>query len=257
MRQILENLLSNAVKFTPEAGRITIALERVAGEARVAVTDTGIGIPANVLSHVFEPFHQADRSITRRYGGLGLGLAIAHHLAVLHGGHIDAESHGEGAGRRSACTCRSRPRPPRPPRPRSSARRDATMMDGVLDRLRVLVVDDEPQAREVLTALPRPVQHQVQAAASVREALASFEASSPDVLLSDIAMPEADGYALIRRIRGLEQPRGRRIAAIAVTALASAEIGCARSRRVRCAPREAGRAGGTGGDGGGERARTE
>ena len=225
LRQVVENLLSNALKFTSEGGRISVALTQRHGDACLTVTDTGIGIPADVLPHVFERFQQADRSITRRYGGLGLGLTIARHLVELHGGRIEAESAGEGCGatfRLHLPLASDRPlgAAAAPPAARASDPRGAAR---VLDQLRVLVVDDEARAREVLMNLLGGCGAEVRAVASVHEALESVEASAPDVLLSDLAMPEADGYTLIRRIRALERGRGGRIAAIAVSALASAD----------------------------------
>src|SRR6185295_17487189 len=222
LRQIVDNLLSNAVKFTSGGGRTTVVLAPAGGEAHLTVSDTGIGISPDVLPHVFEHFEQADHSITRRYGGLGLGLAIARHLAELHGGRIDADSPGEGRG---ATFTLHLPllTDPRPAASSASAVRAPERPDAALERLRVLVVDDEPSARELLTNLLGRFGAEVKVAGSVREALDSVEASTPDVLLSDIAMAGTDGYTLIRMVRALERTGGRRIAAIAVTALASAE----------------------------------
>jgi len=218
LSQVFDNLLSNAIKFTPEGGHVTLALERTGGSAQVTVSDTGIGIPAHVLPHVFDQFQQADSSITRRYGGLGLGLAIARRLVEMHGGSIEAESAGEQQG------ATFRVRLPLAPRP-GVATAPAVPAGGTqaplpaLDHVRVLVVDDEPNAREVLTALLAACGAEVGSAASVREALERVESTTPDVLLTDIAMPDEDGYALIREVRS----RGSRIPAIAITALASAE----------------------------------
>jgi signal transduction histidine kinase/ActR/RegA family two-component response regulator len=217
LSQVFENLLSNAIKFTPEGGHVRLALERADGQALVTVSDTGIGIPAQVLPHVFEAFQQADSSITRRYGGLGLGLSIVRRLIEMHGGSIETESAGEDRG----ATFRVRlPLAPRPAAaegaalPANAARAPVPQ----LDHVRVLVVDDEPQAREVLTALLAACGAEVGSAASVREALEQVETKTPDVLLADIAMPDEDGYALIRKIRS----RAPRIPAIAITALAGA-----------------------------------
>ncbi len=215
LHQVFENVLSNAVKFTPEGGRVSVALERTGGDAEVTVRDTGIGIPANVLPHVFDQFNQADTSITRRYGGLGLGLAIARRLVEMHGGRITAES----AGQQQGATFRIQlPLVP-------AATREATAAGSPhlslpkLDSVRVLVVDDEADAREALTTLLAGCGAEVRSASSVREALADVEKRSPHVVLADIAMPDQDGYALLREMRS----RGAWIPAIAVTGLASAE----------------------------------
>jgi len=214
LHQVFENVLSNAVKFTPEGGRVTVTLERTDGEAEVTVGDTGIGIPASVLQHVFGQFRQADTSITRRYGGLGLGLTIARRLAEMHGGRIEAESAGEQQG----ATFRVR-------LPLAPAAAEALPVGSPhaplprLDRVRVLVVDDELEARDVLTTLLAGCGAEVGSVGSVREALERVASRAPDVVLADIAMPDQDGYALVREMRS----RGAHIPAIAVTALASAE----------------------------------
>jgi len=218
LNQVFENLLSNAIKFTPGGGHITLALERADGTAQVTVSDTGIGIPAHVLPHVFDQFQQADSSITRRYGGLGLGLAIARRLVEMHGGSIEAESAGAQRGATFRVRLPLAPRPAVAGRVALSAGSPHAPLP-TLDHLRVLVVDDEPDAREVLSALLAACGAEVGSAASVREALERVETEPPDVLLTDIAMPDEDGYALIREIRS----RGSRIPAIAITALASAE----------------------------------
>jgi CheY-like chemotaxis protein len=217
--QVFENLVTNALKFTPPGGRVAVTLERVNGEARVTVTDTGIGIPEDALPHVFEQFQQADTSITRRYGGLGLGLAIARHLVELHGGRIEAESAGAEQGatfRVSLPVCSEA----------ASGRhehRAARAALPTLEHVRVLVVDDVPQDRDLLTTLLGQCGAEVSSAASVREALERARAHPPDVLVTDIAMPEEDGYALVRRLRGMEREGGGRIGTVAVTALASRE----------------------------------
>ncbi len=214
LHQVFENVLSNAVKFTPEGGRVTVTLERTDGEAEVTVGDTGIGIPASVLQHGFGQFRQADTSITRRYGGLGLGLTIARRLAEMHGGRIEAESAGEQQG----ATFRVR-------LPLAPAAAEALPVGSPhaplprLDRVRVLVVDDELEARDVLTTLLAGCGAEVGSVGSVREALERVASRAPDVVLADIAMPDQDGYALVREMRS----RGAHIPAIAVTALASAE----------------------------------
>jgi PAS domain S-box-containing protein len=217
--QVFDNLLLNAVKFTPRGGRVTVTLERAGSDAQVTVRDMGIGIPAEVLPYVFDQFQQADGSITRRYGGLGLGLAIARRLVELHGGRIEAESPGEGQG----ATFRVRLPLAEAPGPEPTLRRGnpSTRPLSSLDRIRVLVVDDERSARDLLTMLLARCGAEVRSASSVREALEGIETTAPDVLVADIAMPGEDGYTLIRKLRATE--RGQRIAAIAVTALTGPE----------------------------------
>ena len=191
--------------------------EPVAGERRRLRLRAGpVRLPAHLLARVFDQFQQADSSITRRYGGLGLGLAIAQRLVEMHGGSIEAESAGEQRG----ATFRVRlPLAPRPAVAGGALPAGPPPALPSLDHVRVLVVDDEPAAREVLTALLAARGAEVGAAASVREALERVETNTPDVLLADIAMPDEDGYELIREMRA----RGSRIPAIAITALASAE----------------------------------
>jgi len=215
LHQVFENVVSNAVKFTPEGGRVTVTLERTDGEVEVTVRDTGIGIPASVLQHVFGQFRQADTSITRRYGGLGLGLTIARRLVEMHGGRIEAESAGEQQG------ATFRVRLPLAPAVAGEALPVGSPHAPLpkLDRVRVLVVDDELEAREVLTTLLAGCGAEVGSVGSVREALERVASRAPDVVLADIAMPDQDGYALVREMRS----RGAHIPAIAVTALASAE----------------------------------
>jgi PAS domain S-box-containing protein len=223
LQQIFGNLLANAIKFTPEGGRITVGVRRVGAEAEVTVSDTGIGIPRDVLPYVFDRFRQGDSTTTRRYGGLGLGLAIARHLVEAHGGTIAAESGdelpgsvfrvrlpvdqtGEGAG---AAVPELLP-------PRSPTRAS-------LSGLSVLVVDDEEDARRVVATVLAQSGAEVVTTCSAREALRRFADRRPDVLVTDLAMPEVDGYALLRTLRSLEGGAGRRVPAIALTALASAE----------------------------------
>ena len=223
LQQVFQNLLTNAVKFTPDGGRVTVVLGRAGDHAEVVVRDTGIGIAADVLPHVFERFHQGDPSVAQQHGGLGLGLAIARHLVEMHGGSIEA--HSDGVQRGAAFTVRvpldlGSEMGKDPPAVENARQQPAPSM---LERLRVLVVEDEPDAREFLTTLLRRFGADVIPAASVEEALAGLAAKRPDVLVTDLAMPDEDGFTLIRKVRTMERAGGSRLPAIAVTALASAE----------------------------------
>ena len=216
------NLLSNAIKFTPEGGRVDVVLERVDSHFELTVRDTGKGIRSEFLPYLFERFRQADASVTRALGGLGLGLAIARHLVELHGGTIEAESAGEGKGAtfRVRIPLRVATEDTRAHEPREgSASEELTPLSG----LRVLVVDDEPDTCDVLEAVLREAGAEVRTCRSAAAALAEIETWWPDVLLSDIGMPGEDGYALIRSIRVQEAQHGRAIAAVALTAYARLE----------------------------------
>lgn len=217
LQQVFANLLSNAVKFTPQHGRVDVRLERKQSRALVTVTDTGIGIRQDLLPVVFDRYRQADTSITRAHGGLGLGLAIVRELVALHGGTVDATSPGEGQGATFAVSL-----PVAPLRRTGSATLpslggDLARCDGV----RTLIVDDELDARELLTVLLERCGASVTAVDSATAALSAVEGYTPDVLVSDIAMPGIDGYELVRRLRAL--PGWGTIPAIALTAHASAD----------------------------------
>ncbi len=215
LQQIVWNLLSNAVKFTPKGGQVEIRLEQVDDQAHIIVSDTGKGINPNFLPCIFETFRQEDVSVTRKFGGLGLGLAIVRQLVEAHGGTITADSPGEGLG--ATFTVRL---------PLLDMKPDITQTNKLLDSaldltgLRVLAVDDEPDARELLTALLTQYGAEVLTVASAVEALTVLESFQPDALISDIGMPEIDGYTLIQQIRALPPEKGGRIPAIALTAYA-------------------------------------
>ncbi|HWS99761.1 MAG TPA: PAS domain-containing protein [Pyrinomonadaceae bacterium] len=228
LKQIAWNLLANAIKFTPQGGRIEVRLRRAGPHVEFAVTDTGAGISPEFLPHVFEPFRQADQKTTRRHGGLGLGLSIVRHLVDLHGGTVHAESPGEGRG--ATFTVRlpaSDARQTDSPGERAaSAAGDAPATHGCPERfdgLKVLVVDDEVDTRTLLKMAVGRCGAEVLTAGSVREALEAVEAERPDVLISDIGMPDEDGYDLIRRVRGLPAESGGGVPAIALTAYARDE----------------------------------
>jgi CheY-like chemotaxis protein len=223
LQQLLWNLLSNAVKFTPRQGRVEIALEAAEDEISIAVTDTGPGIDPTFLPHVFENFRQADASTTRRHGGLGLGLAIVKQLATLHGGTVSAHSEGAGRGARFVLhlPCGDVPRARRSESRHAATRPDAptdAFSDVDLRGLDLLVVDDQPDARELVAQLLLECGATVRQAESAAEAMREFAAQPPDVLLSDIGMPGRDGFELIREIRRLPADEGAQVPALALTA---------------------------------------
>jgi len=227
LRQVVWNLVANAVKFTPTGGRVEVRLERDGGDVLVVVRDTGQGIDPAFLPHLFERFRQADSSSTRAHGGLGLGLALVRLLVEAHGGIIQAESAGRGLG--AVFTVRFPAGPPEVTRPRAApARAGAGLHEGPwplaqLERLRVLVVDDDPDSREVVREVLEQAGAEVATAGSAREAFDAFSAAPPDILLSDLGMPEQDGYDLIRRVRALDAAHGGRVPAAALTAYTQAE----------------------------------
>ncbi|MBD0387921.1 MAG: PAS domain S-box protein [Nostoc sp. C3-bin3] len=243
LQQVVLNLLTNAIKFTPNDGRIKVWLSKEVGNrewgvgsgeefsqpsipnyVQIKVSDTGKGISADFLPHVFERFCQADSSHTRSDKGLGLGLAIARHVVELHGGTIQAQSQGIGQGatftvklpileesRGESLSLSSHPSPPSPSSPNP------------LTNLRVLVVDDEADVRQWITAVLEESGAKVSTFSSTRQALEALEELHPDVLISDIGMPGEDGYALMRKIREIEAERGGRIPAVALTGYARVE----------------------------------
>jgi PAS domain S-box-containing protein len=229
LQQVFWNLLSNAIKFTPKGGRVQVVLERINSHVEISVIDSGEGIDSAFLPHVFDRFRQADASTTRRHGGLGLGLAIVRQLVELHGGTIRAKSPGRGQG---ATFVLSLPMPivhpdvePSPVRRHPTAEPWAAPAESWLPivGVRVLVVDDEPDARALLRRLLEECDAVVSTAASAAEALAALQSNPPDVLVSDIGMPDEDGFTLIRRVRALPAEQGGRTPAIALTAYARAE----------------------------------
>jgi signal transduction histidine kinase/ActR/RegA family two-component response regulator len=226
LQQVAWNLLSNAVKFTPKGGRIQVALSRVNSHIEFKVSDTGEGIPNESLPLIFGRFQQADSSTTRRHGGLGLGLAIVKQLVELHGGQITAHSDGPGRGATFLVTL--------PVRATHASSSDGAN-DGVssnnfglaaninLAGVRVLVVDDEHDSREIVRRLLKELDATVEVAASAEEAVAAFKRNPPDVLLSDIGMPGTDGYDLVQEIRNLPESQGGYTPAAALTAFARPE----------------------------------
>jgi signal transduction histidine kinase len=228
LQQVVWNLLSNAVKFTPRGGRVTIRLDGVDGHARIRVVDTGAGIDPAFLPHIFERFRQADTSTTRTQGGLGLGLAIVRHLVELHGGSIEAES--QGAGRGSTFTVLlplAGDGDVRPSERRCPTGRDVEngLENGpppsALAGLHVLLVEDDPDAREAMVAVLQRCGATVTAAGSAAEGCAALDRRVPDAIVSDIAMPQQDGYAFIRAVRCRPAERGGDVPAVALTAYAT------------------------------------
>jgi PAS domain S-box-containing protein len=230
LQQVIWNLLSNAIKFTPAQGRVTIQLRRFDAQVEITVEDTGQGISAEFLPYIFDRFRQADGSITRQHGGLGLGLAIVRHLVELHGGTIRAESDGVNLGStfrvrlpimaRQAATDPSGADARHAP---VAANGDASNgHEDLLKGLRVLVVDDDSDTRSLLvTMLEQCGAGNVAAVASASEAIGALARLAPDVLVSDIGMPEVDGLELIRQIRALPVAEGGRVPAAALTAYAT------------------------------------
>jgi CheY-like chemotaxis protein/two-component sensor histidine kinase len=227
LQQVVSNLLSNAIKFTPKGGKVEILLQRVNSHIEVTVTDTGQGIAPDFLPHVFDRFRQADASTTRSYGGLGLGLSIVKQLVELHGGTVRAKSPGVGAGATFsvilplAVTKRAAEDREHPTTPRFPNHRDDVQID--LDGVKVLVVDDEPDARNLIERLLLEHNARVIKADSADTGMELLVTEGPDVILSDIGMPHKDGYELIRAIRSLPTGAGGKTPAIALTAYARSE----------------------------------
>jgi signal transduction histidine kinase/ActR/RegA family two-component response regulator len=220
LQQVVWNLLSNAVKFTPQGGRVEVQLQQVNSLVEVIVRDTGVGINAEFLPHVFDRFRQADGSTTRQFGGLGLGLAIVRHLVELHGGTVQADSDGEGKG---ATFTIKLPVIAHQESINPSMRKTAAQGISKLQDVRVLVVDDEPDARDLLSAVVIQEGAEVRTCAGAADALKEAIAWKPDVILCDIGMPLEDGYSFIRKVREWEIEAGVQIPAVAVTAFAREE----------------------------------
>jgi signal transduction histidine kinase/CheY-like chemotaxis protein len=229
LQQVFWNLLSNAVKFTPPGGRVDVRMQTEGSDVRVDVADTGKGIAKTFLPHVFERFRQADGSSTRTHGGLGLGLSIGRHLIELHGGRMTADSAGEGQGSTFSVYLPVREAVQQVPTPAPLERRPrATTLD--LEGAHVLIVDDEADARELLRVMLSNTNARISEAENAAEALRMYSEERPDIILADIAMPEQDGYALMRAIRALPRGEGGHVRAIAVSAYARRE---ARQRALK------------------------
>ncbi len=230
LQQVVWNLLSNAIKFTPKRGRVQVRLERVNSHVEIVVSDSGKGISTEFLPHVFDRFRQAEQTTTRSHGGLGLGLSIVRQLVELHGGSVQVESEGKGHGTTFTVSLPLLPMRRNGVHDRREKRVHPTASTGAplvcppeLDGLHVLVVDDDPDTRELLVAVLTSCGARVTLAASAAEALERFEGERFDVLLSDIGMPEEDGFSLITKVRQLSEESRRNIPAAALTAYARAE----------------------------------
>jgi two-component system, chemotaxis family, sensor kinase Cph1 len=224
LQQVAANLLSNAVKFTPKGGRVQVFVERRDSSVDLTVADTGQGIPGDFLPHVFERFRQADGALSRKTSGLGLGLAIVRHIVELHGGTVVALSEGTGKGATftvrlplSVAARRS------PPADALTAARHNFDCPPALEGLRILIVDDEPDARQMLLTLLETCRSDVRAVESGYEALDLLASWRPDVIVSDVGMPEMDGFSFIEALRARPADEGGRTPAIALTAHARVE----------------------------------
>jgi PAS domain S-box-containing protein len=227
LQQVVWNLLTNAIKFTPKLGQVQVLLQRVNSHLELSVSDTGIGISASYLPHVFERFSQQDSSTTRAFGGLGLGLAICKQLVELHGGVIRAASQGEDCGSTffvelplSITQCESHPESRL--HPAAEVHSNEMLSLPPLDHVHVFAVDDEPDARDLLRRVLEDRGAKVTSFASAEEALEALKTTKPSVLVCDVGMARMDGYQLIRKLRA-DESRGTRIPALALTAFARAE----------------------------------
>jgi two-component system CheB/CheR fusion protein len=218
LQQVVWNLLTNAIKFTPDGGRVTVTVDAMADRGRIRVQDMGIGIEPDFLPHIFDQFSQEDREITRSQGGLGLGLSLVRHLVEAHGGTVQAESAGKGKGSTFTVLIATmgahgevaEHEPPAPGAPAATTIADA----------RVLIVEDDSGTRDAVTQMLCLSGAVIRSAASAADAMTCFEEFRPDLLVCDIAMPDEDGYSLLRRIRALGPERGGDVPAIALSALA-------------------------------------
>jgi PAS domain S-box-containing protein len=229
LQQVIWNLLSNAIKFTPRDGLVSIGLAHRGGHVEITVRDTGVGIRPEFITHVFERFRQGDASTTRRHGGLGLGLSIVKHLIEQHGGIVRADSEGEGRGAtftlelplakgQTPAARQARAQQPAAAAPHTP---ELTLRD--LSGVAVLVVDDDRDARELICRILTDCRAQVTMAGNAGEALAALRLSPPDLLISDLGMPEVDGFELLSRVRALGREHGGHLPALALTAFARSE----------------------------------
>jgi PAS domain S-box-containing protein len=229
LQQVVWNLLSNAVKFTPPEGTVSLRVEQVGSTERVTVRDTGVGIAPEHLPFIFERFAQVDSSTTRRQTGLGLGLAIVRHLAEMHGGTVTAQSGGLGLGTAFTVTLpigavhQAQAETETETEAETMASTTASQPPSALAGVKVLVVDDEEDSRLLIQSALERVGACVSTAASAEAAVAFIESHAVDVMISDIGMPDEDGYRLMRRVRALPKSRGGEVPALALTAYARGE----------------------------------
>ena len=228
LQQVVWNLLTNAVKFTPKGGRIQVTVQRIDSHVEIVVSDSGVGISKEFLPYVFDRFRQADASTTRIHGGLGLGLSIVRQLVDLHGGSVSVHSEGEGKGATFTITLPfvgvvNNEQETEPVQPTQGD--EIISFEGLpsLEGLKVLVVDDEADTRELICEVLKECGSQVITSDSAADALVALEQHKPDILISDLGMPDEDGYSLISKIRALPADRGGQIPAAALTAYARTE----------------------------------
>jgi signal transduction histidine kinase/CheY-like chemotaxis protein len=225
LQQVIWNLLSNAVKFTNSGGRVSVKLSQIGSTVEITVSDTGQGISREFIPYVFDRFRQADSTTTRHHGGLGLGLAIARHLVEIHGGTIKAESAGEGRGATFTIRLPVIEAAVKPATPFVDNRETGVPLVApqLLSGVNVLLVDDDSDTLKLMTTALTRRHATVTAVSSAGEAIKAIRLRRPDVLVSDIAMPDEDGYGLIQRIRSLEAGESDSIPAVAITAYAKEE----------------------------------
>lgn len=228
LQQIFWNLFNNAVKFTPEGGQVRVELARGESEISISVSDSGVGITPEFLPYIFDRFRQADGSTTRVHGGLGLGLSIVKHLVQLHRGTVEVESQGKDQGATFTVTLptTSAALTDTPENGASAELQGDTLPDGfstVLEGLRILVVDDEVDSRDLVSAILTRCGSEVSCCESAAEALKAIRDWKPDLLVSDIGMPNEDGYSLIRKLRKMKSKRARQTPAVALTAYVTNE----------------------------------
>jgi CheY-like chemotaxis protein/anti-sigma regulatory factor (Ser/Thr protein kinase) len=226
LQQIFWNLFSNAVKFTPKHGQVNVRISSENSHASVSVSDTGIGIKREFLPYIFDRFRQADGSTTRTHGGLGLGLAIVRHLVELHNGNVRVESDGRELG--STFTVSLPVAEPVTLRSRNALAPAENKVlpaiaGNILDGLRILVVDDEPDSRELVATILKRSGGEVRCSQSAADAIRAFKEWEPDLLISDIAMPNEDGFILLKKLRRLRSKRAKEIPAVALSAYATDE----------------------------------
>jgi CheY-like chemotaxis protein/two-component sensor histidine kinase len=231
LQQIFWNLISNALKFTPKKGKVQVRLERVNSHIEISIIDNGQGISEEFLPYVFDRFRQADSSTSRTSGGLGVGLSIVRQLIELHGGSVSVASSGEGQGSaftvilpQAAVQTKSSTNNHQSVHPRVNEIYVPFECAPQLKDISVLIVDDEKDARELLTAILEQCGAVVYQAANITEAIQQLEKNNPDILVSDIGMPDKDGFKLIKQVREKENlEKGKRIPAVALTAYARVE----------------------------------